>query len=134
MIAKSEFNVDILSNRTKRLLMSLGYKTMEEVKADVEKGILAEDKTNGLGHAGFNEICNFVSLKYSEVIKSNSLGFRGYENFKKTRSLNEALDTILSPRANKLNKASLINFLSELSEADFLVIKRQAVMLSKKSK
>ena len=133
MTTKNEFNVDNLSNRTRRLLLSLSYTTMEEVRSDVEKGVLALDKTDGLGQAGFNEICNFVSLNPNEIIKSHSLGFRGYEEFKKSGSLNGALDTILSPRTNRLNKAKLINFIAELTEADFLVIKKQAVMLSKKS-
>ena len=120
-----------LSNRTSNLLKRIGYANKRDIEMDVLSGVLALDKTNDLGRRSYEEICAWLSINPTEIIRKHSVGFRAYEEFKKSGSLNSSLDVILSPRANRLNKMHIIGFLASCSKDDMLKLHREAISLSK---
>ena len=119
-----------LSNRTSNLLKRIGYANKRDIEMDVLSGVLALDKTNDLGKTSYEEICTWLSLNSTEIISKHSVGFRAYEEFRKSGSLNNSLDVILSPRNNRLNKMHIIRFLASCSKDEMLKLHEQAKTLS----
>lgn len=112
--------------------MKLGYSQKAEVEKDVLKGVLSLDKTNDMGSVKFNEICTWLSLNPTDIVRKHSVGFRAYEEFKQNGCLDSSLSIILSPRTNSLNKKQIIHFLANFNQDEILKVHRKAVILSKK--